>query len=73
MITVLLIANAISSVLLVLFLAFGVYEYFAGVDAAKKLLEKLRIPLSYKLVLVIGFMCLAIMFITGIIIAEMLK
>ncbi|MBQ8732462.1 MAG: hypothetical protein IJY82_06510 [Oscillospiraceae bacterium] len=73
MITVLMIINAVASVFLVLFIVFCVYENFAGEDAAKKLLKKLRIPLSVKQVSVIGFMCLPIMLITEILIAEMMK
>jgi len=60
----LLIINIISFVITVLFGVFGIYEQIMGPADAKKLLKKLHIPLSYKQVLIIGFINFEIMFIT---------
>lgn len=57
---ILLVVHIISFVVTVLFAIFGVYEQIMGPADAEKLLKKLRIPLRYKQVLVIGFVCLAL-------------
>ena len=66
--TILLIANIISFAATVLFAIFGVYEQIMGPADAENLLKKLRIPLNYNQALIIGFICLALMIITYILI-----
>lgn len=61
---ILLVVNIISLGVVVLFSIFGVFELIFGPADAEKLLEKLHIPLNYKQVLIIGFTCLAVMFVT---------
>ena len=57
---ILLVVHIVSFIVTVLFAIFGVYEQIMGPADAEKLLKKLRIPLRYKQVLVIGFVCLAL-------------
>lgn len=68
---ILLIVNIVLFVTTVLFALFGVYEELASPAAAEKLLQKLHIPLSYNQVLIIGFVSLALMFITYILRAKL--
>ena len=69
--TILLIVNIISFAATVLFAIFGVYEQIMGPADAEKLLKKLRIPLSYKQALIIGFVCLTLMIVSYILIAKL--
>ena len=62
--TVLIIVNIIFFAVVVLLAIFGVYEQIMGPADAEKLLKKLHIPLSYNQVLIIWFICLALMIIT---------
>ena len=57
---ILLVVHILSFVVTVLFAIFGVYEQIMGPTDAEKLLKKLRIPLRYKQVLILGFVCLAL-------------
>ena len=59
--TILLIVNISSFAATVLFAIFGIYEQVMGPADAEKLLKKLHIPLNYNQVLIIGFICLALM------------
>ena len=68
----LLVINIISFIITVLFFVFGVYEYIMGPANAGKLLKRLRIPLSYKQTLVIGFVCFGIAIITNILRAKLM-
>lgn len=68
---ILLIVNIVLFVTTVLFTLFGMYEELASPAAAEKLLQKLHIPLSYNQVLIIGFVSLALMFITYILRAKL--
>lgn len=68
---VLLIINIISSIIIILILIFGIYEQIVGLDDAKKLLKDLHIPLSYNQVLVLLFVCFALMDITYILRAKL--
>lgn len=52
---ILLVVRAVSFVVLLVFLVFGLYEQLMGPEDAKQLLKRLKIPLSYKCVLIIGF------------------
>ena len=61
---VLLVINILSFVVSVVFCVFGIYEQIMGPADAKKLLEKLNIPLNYKQVLLLGFACIALLFIS---------
>lgn len=61
-----LIVNVISLVLTILLAIFGIYEQIMGPADAEKLLKKMKIPFSYKQVLIIGFVSLAVMIITYI-------
>ncbi len=61
--TVLLIVNIISFIVIVLFAPFGIYEQIMGPADAEKLLKKLHFSLSYNQVLIIWFVCLALMII----------
>ena len=69
--TALLVVNVVSFFLTVLFGAFGVYEQIMGPADAEKLLKRLRISLTYNQVLIIGFICLAVMIITYILRAKL--
>lgn len=55
---IVLVVNIISFVISVAFMIFYIYEQIRGTDNAKQLLKKLHIPLSYKTVLIIGYVCL---------------
>ena len=57
----LLIVNIVLFVLVLLFVAFGIYEQLTGPAQAKKLLKVLNIPLSYNQIFIIGFVCAIIM------------
>lgn len=57
---ILLVVHIVSFVVTVLFAIFGVYEQIMGPADAEKLLKKLRVPLRYKQVLILGFVCLAL-------------
>lgn len=59
--TILLIVNVIFFAIAGLIAIFGIYEQIMGPADAGKLLEKLHIPLSYNQVLVIWFVCLAVL------------
>ena len=58
---ILLIVNIISFVGTVVFSIFGLYEEIMGPANLEKLLEKMHIPLNYNQVLIIGFVCIALM------------
>ena len=64
--TILLIINIISFSATVLFAIFGVYEQIMGPADAEKLLKKLHVPLTYNQVLIIAFVCMALMIISYI-------
>ena len=66
----LLIINIVFFVVTILFGIFGIYEQLMGPGDAEKLLEKLNIPLNYNQVLIIGFVCFALMLIVYIIRAK---
>ena len=70
--TILLIVNIISFATTILFAIFGVYEQIMGPADAEKLLKKIHIPLKYNQVLIIGFVCLALMIISYILRAKLL-
>lgn len=63
----LLIVNIISFVCVLIFGIFGVYEQIMGPADAEKLLKRLNISWSYNCILVLGFICLAIMIISYIV------
>lgn len=69
---VLLIVNIVSLVVIILIVPFGIYEQIMGPADAEKLLKKLHVPLSYKQVLIIEFVCLALAGITYICRAKLL-
>ena len=69
--TILLIVNIISFFVTVLFAIFGVYEEIMGPANAEKLLKKLHSPLSYNQVLIIGFICIALMSVSYILRAKL--
>ena len=58
---ILVIVNVITFIITILFSIFGIYEQIMGPADAKKLLKKLKLPLSYNQVLIIGFACLVLM------------
>lgn len=64
---VLLIVNIVSFIIVLIFGLFGIVEYILGPNDVEKLLKKINIPLSYNQILIIGFICLALMIITYII------
>ena len=69
---ILIIVNIVSFVITVVLVGiFGIYELIMGPVDAEKLLKKLRIPLSYNQVLIIGLTCLIIMIISYILIAKL--
>ena len=47
----------------ILFAILGIHEQIKGSANLEKLLKKLHIPLSHKLVLIIGIVCILLMFI----------
>jgi len=57
---ILLIVRAVSFVVLLPFLVFGLYEELKEPEDAKELLTRLKIPLRYKWVLIIAFADMAI-------------
>ena len=57
---ILLIVRAVSFVALLPFLVLGLYEQLMGSEDTKQLLKRLKIPLSYKWVLIIAFADMAI-------------
>ena len=61
---ILIFVNAIFFAAVVLLAIFGIYEQIMGAADAEKLLKKLHIPLSYEQVLIIWFVCIALMIIT---------
>lgn len=63
----LLIVNVISFVFVLIFGAFGLYEQIMGPADAEKLLKKFRPSWTYNCVLIIGFVCVAIMIISYIV------
>ena len=69
--TILLIVNIISFAVVLLFTIFGVCDELMGPAAAERLLKILHIPLSYNQVLIIGFVCLALMIISYILRAKL--
>ncbi len=60
------IINILSLIVLIPFFVFGVYEAIIGPDDAKKMLKKIHFPLSYKQILIIGFISLAIFLINNL-------
>ena len=68
---ILLIVNIISFAATVFYAIFGVYEQIMGPADAEKLLKKLHIPLTYNQALIIGFVCLALMFVSYILRAKL--
>ena len=68
---ILLIVNIISFAATVLYAIFGVYEQIMVPADAEKLLKKLHIPLTYNQALIIGFVCLALMFVSYILRAKL--
>ena len=62
--TVLFVVNVASTAIAILFGIFAVYEQLAGPEAAQKLLNKLPVPIKYKHVLIIGFICLLLVIVT---------
>ena len=59
--------SIISFSIVVIFGVFGVYEQIMGPADAEKLLKRLRFPLSYNQVLLVGFISLGIMFISHLV------
>ena len=62
--TVLLILEIISLIFTSIFAILGIYDYIVGPAGIQKLFEKLHIPLSYNQFLIIGLVCMAVMFTT---------
>ena len=62
----LLVINIASLICVVPFALFGIVEYFVRPEGAKKLLKKLKISWSYRCIMVVGFICLAILLITSL-------
>ena len=59
----LIIIIIVSAICTVPFLLFGIIEFFQGPEDTKKLLKKWNLPWSYKRILVVGFICYAILLI----------
>lgn len=68
-----LILNIISTAAGVLLAIFGVYDEIMGPAKAEELLEKLHIPLSYDQVLIVDFICIALIFISYILRSKLSK
>lgn len=64
--TVLMIINIISFIAVVAFGVFGVVEYILGSKGAENSLQKIGVTWGYNKVLLVGFICLAIMIISFI-------
>lgn len=58
--TILLIINIISFILVLVFVAFGVYEQITGPAGLEKLLKRLNVPFSYNQFIFAGIICMAI-------------
>ena len=67
----LLLANIIFFVLIMLFAILGIYDQIMGPDDTKKLLKKLKIPLSYNQILIIELVCIVLLFVTYILQAKL--
>ena len=67
----LLTVNVVSFLVTILFAIFGIYEQIMGPADAEKMLKRLRIPLSYSQTLIVGFVCLALMFASYILRAKL--
>lgn len=59
--TILLIISIVSLICVVPFVIFLIVEFFEGPEDTKKLLKKLKIPWSYRRILVIGFISITIL------------
>lgn len=62
--------NVIFLILTMIFIVYGIYEQIMGPAGAEALLKKLRIPLTYNQVLIIGFVCIVLMIVTYILKAK---
>ena len=69
--TALLIINIVLFILTVLFAVYGIYDQIMGPANAEKLLKKWHISLRYNQVLVIGVICVVLMFLTYILRAKL--
>ena len=63
---VLLIINAISFVVMVVFVAYGLFEQIVGRGYVERLLKKFNIPLSYSQIFLIGIVSIVLVIITYI-------
>ena len=54
-------------IIAILFAVLGLYEHIMGPEETKKLLKKLKIPWSYSLILLVGFISLIILIILYIV------
>lgn len=61
---VLLIINAISFALMVVFTIYGIFEQIVGAGCVKRLIEKLNFPLSYNQIFLLGLVSIALVIIT---------
>ena len=68
---VLFVIHIVSSIIFALFFIFGIWEYLDGPSDVKKTLKKIKFPLSYNQILCVGFICMALMFITAILRAKL--
>jgi hypothetical protein len=69
-ILIMLIIDIISFVFSILFTIFGIYEHIMGPAGAEKLLKIIHIPLSFDQVIIIGFVFIALMFVSRILRAK---
>lgn len=61
----LFVINIVSAICVLPFILFGIVEYFQGPEDTKKLLEKWNVPWSYKSILIMGFICLGVLFVSS--------
>ena len=63
---VLTLCNALSIMIMVLFIIIEIYKEIMGVPKTDKLLENLHVPLNYRQILVLALICTVIMIITEV-------
>ena len=70
---VLTLCNALSTMIIVLFIIIEIYKEIMGVPKTDKLLENLHVPLNYRQILVLALICTVVMIITEVLKIKIFK
>ena len=62
---VLFVIHIVSSVIFILFFIYCIWEYMVEAAEVEKMLKRIHCPLSNDQIAVVGFICMALMFITA--------